>query len=96
MRSVATIATSAGSRYAKQLAAHLAHRVPVVQQPDGAWTVDVGTAQGRVTPTPAGVELAADAPDEAALAGMEHVLGDHLQRFGRREELVVSWRRVPG
>jgi hypothetical protein len=96
MKSVAHVATAAGPRYAKQLRAHLAHRVPVVEQGDGAWTVTVGAAQGRVTATSLGVDMQVDAPDEAALAEMQHVLGDHLQRFGRRDKLVVRWHPATG
>jgi hypothetical protein len=69
--------------------------VPVTEQADGSWTLEVGAAQGRITARPGGVELQAEAPDEASLGQLEHVLGDHLQRFGRREELVVTWRRLP-
>jgi hypothetical protein len=94
MRSVADVPTTAAARYAKQLAAHLAHRVPVTEQADGSWLVEVGAAHGRITATVSSVDLQAEAPDEAALEQMEHVLGDHLQRFGRREQLRVSWRRL--
>jgi hypothetical protein len=95
MRSVADVPTPAAARYAKQLASHLAHRVPVTEQADGSWIVAVGAAQGRITATVSSVNLQAEAPDEAALEQMEHVLGDHLQRFGRRAELAVTWRRLP-
>jgi hypothetical protein len=35
--------------------------------------------------------LLAEAPDEESLARVQHVLGSHLERFGQRNELAVTW-----
>ncbi len=96
MISCATVPTGVPARYAKQLVAHLAHRVPVEADGDQAsWTVRLGTGTGRVRVGTDAIELVAEAPDEATVAEVEHVLGSHLERFGRRDRLAVVWRRTP-
>ena len=35
--------------------------------------------------------LVAEAPDAETLGRVQHVLGSHLERFGQRNELTVSW-----
>jgi len=37
------------------------------------------------------ITLLAAAPDAARLATAQDVLGRHLERFSRRNELVVNW-----
>jgi len=37
------------------------------------------------------VELIAEAPDPESLSRVQHVLGSHLERFGQRNELIVTW-----
>jgi hypothetical protein len=32
-----------------------------------------------------------EASDAESLARVQHVLGSHLERFGQRNELTVSW-----
>ena len=38
--------------------------------------------------------MEAIAADEESLAVVEDVLGRHLERFGARRELIVSWQRA--
>ncbi len=40
-----------------------------------------------------GLVLQAEAPDVESLARVEHALGSHLERFGQRKELTVTWQR---
>jgi hypothetical protein len=35
--------------------------------------------------------LLAEAPDAESPARVQHVLGTHLERFGQRNELTVTW-----
>ena len=35
--------------------------------------------------------MTASAPDEEGLEGVMRVIGSHLERFGRRDELSVTW-----
>jgi uncharacterized protein len=84
----ADVVTDAPGRYAKQLVSHLGRRVDfavdgaVSAARFGAGTVVVG--DGVLT-------LLAEAPDPDSLALVQRVLGGHLERFGQRTELVVSW-----
>ena len=91
--SQAKVATDAAPRYAKQLLSHLGHRAQVVALegvPDGGKLV---FAYGTGTVQPAGdhILLVAEAGDEESLRHVEDVLARHLERFGARRELVVTW-----
>lgn len=94
--STAAMATQRPARYAKQLAAHMARKVPA------DWDDAAGT--GRITFPTARLELSlgTDAllleltAEPGELARWEGVVGSHLVRFGTRDELVVTWRRGDG
>jgi hypothetical protein len=91
----ADVPTDAPARYAKQLVAHLGRRVewttegPVSTAPIGGGTGVVEVGDGVLT-------LRAQAPDTEALERVQDVLGRHLERFGQRNELVVTWSEDPG
>jgi uncharacterized protein len=88
--SIARVLTATPDRYAKQLVAHLGHRVAVEEGPDGArLTFDAGV--GTVRAEPDAVVLVARADDADGLARVQDVLARHLERFGQRQELVVAW-----
>ena len=89
--SVAHVATDAAPRYAKQLASHLGRRGNVEELEGGGYRLTFGAGEGTVVPEPDRLVLRATAPDGAALARVEDVLGRHLERFGRRNELTVVW-----
>jgi hypothetical protein len=90
----ALVPTSSAARYGKQLAAHLGHRIPVEADPDTtSWRVRLDHADGRITATSEHLLLEAAADDGEALATLQGVLGEHLERFGRREDLVVTWQQ---
>ena len=50
----------------------------------------------RITVADGVLVLQAEAPDVESLARLEHALGSHLERFGQRKELSVTWQRSPG
>ena len=93
-RSVAVVPTDAAARYAKQLLAHLGHKVAVEQivgQPLGGRLVFAyGTA--TVIPERDQLTLSAAADDAESLTRVEDVVSRHLQRFGARRDFVVNWR----
>ena len=93
-RSTAVVVTDAPARYAKQLLTHLGRKnrvEPVDGEPDSGRLVFVdGT--GTVRPQDGRLVLDADAPDADGLAHVEDVLARHLERFGARRELAVSWQ----
>ena len=90
----ADVVTDAPARYAKQLVSHLGRRV--------SWTIDGATSTadlaggtGTVIAGDGVLTLLAEAPDADALARVQHVLGSHLERFGARNELAVTWVAHP-
>ena len=95
LTSSAVVATDSPARYAKQLLSHLGRKntvEPLADAPDGGRLVFVdGTATLR--PQEGGLLMDAAADDEDGLAHVEDVVARHLERFGARNELVVTWQR---
>jgi len=91
LTSRADVATDAAARYAKQLAAHLGRRAQVVPEADGERIV-VGDGSCLLVPGETALVLRAQAPSQESLARVQDVVGSHLERFGQRNELVVSWQ----
>lgn len=88
----ADVATHAPARYAKQLVAHLGHKVSFSTDGPTA-TAMFGDATGRIVVGDATLTLLVAGPDAAAVARVEHVLASHLERFGHRDRLTVAWTR---
>jgi uncharacterized protein len=95
LESTAVVATDAPERYAKQLLAHLGRKNTVEtvggERQGGRLVFSYGTATVRPEDNQLVLEAAAEDPD--SLAHVEDVLGRHLERFGAKRELVVTWRR---
>jgi uncharacterized protein len=89
----ADVPTDAPERYAKQLVAHLGRRLEWATD-GGTSTARVGEGTGQVVVGDGVLTLLAEAPDAEGLARVQDVLGRHLERFGQRNELVVSWGSV--
>jgi hypothetical protein len=94
LRARADVPTDAPARYAKQLVSHLGRRVE--------WTTEGTTSTATIAGGTGVVEvgdgvltLRAQAPDTESLERVQDVLGRHLERFGQRNELVVSWAAEP-
>jgi uncharacterized protein len=86
----AEVATDAPARYAKQLVSHLGRRLTWTTEGDTS-TAQIGEATGTVVVGDGVLTLLAEAPDAASLARAQDVLGRHLERFGQRNELAVTW-----
>ena len=86
----ADVLTEAPARYAKQLVSHLGHRVEFTTA-GGTSTAAIGEATGSIVVGDGVLTLLAEAPDAESLARVQHVLGSHLERFGQRNELTVTW-----
>jgi uncharacterized protein len=95
MRSIAVVATDAPERYAKQLLAHLGRKdnVETVPGERQGGRLIFGYGMGTVRPEDNRLVLEATAEDVESLAHVEDVLGRHLERFGAKRELVVTWQR---
>jgi hypothetical protein len=93
--STAIVVTDAPARYAKQLLKHLSVKPTIDLIAENHQLVfEYGTA--TVRPEGDGLLLRAEADDPESLARLEDVLARHLVRFGRRNELTVSWQRGSG
>jgi hypothetical protein len=90
----ADVVTDAPARYAKQLVSHLGRRVEWTTDGDTS-TASWGTAVGQIVVGDGVLTLLASGPDAEGVARVEDVLGRHLQRFGQRNELTVTWTRSP-
>ncbi|MDO5495492.1 MAG: DUF2218 domain-containing protein [bacterium] len=97
--SVAEVSTERPARFAKQLVSHLSRRTPALEI-DGGHRLTFRGEDGETKGTcdvVAGADdqlsLRAEAPEEAGLTLVENVVGRHLERFGEREGLTVSWQR---
>ena len=86
----ADVPTAAPARYAKQLLSHLCRRVTWATDGDTS-TAELAGGTGTVIVGDGVITLLAQAPDAEALARVQHVLGSHLERFGQRNELSVTW-----
>jgi hypothetical protein len=89
--SIADVATDAAPRYAKQLASHLGRKVPVEELTDGGYRLTLGSGEGVLEPLPDRLLMRATAPDRESLTVIQDVLGSHLERFGLRNALAVTW-----
>ncbi|WP_207483668.1 DUF2218 domain-containing protein [Arenibaculum pallidiluteum] len=93
--SKARVETAAGSKYLVQLCKHFAHKI----------TVEYGEGRGRaqfpfglclMTAEPDALHLCCQAEDAEALARIEWILTDHLQRFAWREKPAITFSRDVG
>jgi len=92
LTSHATVRTDRPSPYLKQLCKHFRHKHDVTfTDADGELRFPFGTC--RLTARERELRLDVEAGDREALAYTEKVVGGHLERFGRRDELSVTWQR---
>jgi hypothetical protein len=90
--STARVATDRGERYRKQLASHFGNRIEVTESPAG--TVLTWGSGGTTTLTvePDALVMIAVADDAKTLDQVKDVTGRHLERFGEKDGLVVTWQ----
>lgn len=89
--SIAHVTTDQAARYAKQLASHHGRKVPAESLPGGSTQLTFPFGHGVLTPQPEQLIPRATADDTHALEQVQDVLGRHLERFGQRNELTVTW-----
>ncbi|HTX30999.1 MAG TPA: DUF2218 domain-containing protein [Solirubrobacteraceae bacterium] len=84
------VATGKPSPYLKQLCRHFGHRLEVSFD-DDAGRIAFPDGVCELERRDDGLLLRARAQSEDSLARIERVIGSHLARFGRRDELQVAW-----
>ncbi|GAA2165782.1 aryl-beta-glucosidase [Humibacillus xanthopallidus] len=91
-----TMATERPQRYAKQLAGHWARKGSAGDE-DGATVIRFDTGQVvRMWPAEGLLHVEASVPDEGDPDRFAQVVKDHLERFGKRDELDVVWDPAAG
>ncbi len=90
--STSRVATDRGERYRKQLASHFGNKIEVAQSPAGTVLHWVFGGTTTLTVEDGALILLAVADDEQTLDRVKDVTGRHLERFGERDGLVVTWR----
>lgn len=93
LTATAVVRTPTPARYAKQLASHLGRRSEVIEQEAGT-LLRLAGGECLLRPQADSLELHASAPNVEVLDRITEVVGSHLERFGQRNELQVSWQRV--
>ena len=89
--STAVVVTEKPSPYLKQLCKHFGHKIEVeFDDEHGRIVFEAGVVALDAT-RPDALVLTATADDAERLQRVENVAGSHLERFGRRDELVVTW-----
>ena len=91
LESTAQVATPSPARFVKQVVSHLGHKLTTELRPDGNGVVDAGDGQCTMAPGDGVLVLTAVAETADGMAHIQDVVGRHLQRFGAREGLQVTW-----
>jgi hypothetical protein len=86
-----TMATDRPERYAKQLASHWSQKATVTEDA-GTTTLVMGNGNTvALRPAAGALEIETAVTPEGDLDRWSEVVADHLQRFGKRDELRVVW-----
>jgi hypothetical protein len=92
LTSTSRVMTERGERYRKQLASHFGNKVEVVEEPSGTvlrWGFGGSTT---LTVEADALVMRANADDAGTLDRVKDVTGRHLERFGEKDGLVVTWQ----
>ena len=89
--STARVVTDRGDRYHKQLASHFGNRVEVTESPAGTVLTWGFGRTTTLTVEPGGLVMLATADDAQTLDQVKDVTARHLERFGEKDGLVVTW-----
>jgi hypothetical protein len=91
LSATADVATDNPARYAKQLVSHLGRRLTTETQDGARHVISFDGGQCVLLERDGVLQLQATAQDADALAQVQDVIGRHLERFGERAGLTVSW-----
>jgi hypothetical protein len=86
-----SMSTGRPERYAKQLAGHWARKTEQADE-NGATTLRFENGNTvLLRPGAAVLEVEVTVPDGGDVDAFAQVVAEHLQRFGQRDELDVTW-----
>ena len=90
--SQAEVVTSQATSYLRQLCRHWSHKFPT-EFNDESGRIELPSGLCVLQAEPERLRVRLEMPDEADAQRFEHVVAEHLQRFGFRETLQFEWRR---
>lgn len=94
VRARADVVTDKPARYTKQLSSHLGRRCTVSEESGGVRITlpgESGAGSCLLSSRDSVLELHAEAADDESLNSVYDVIGRHLERFGERDGLTVTW-----
>lgn len=94
VRARADVVTEKPARYAKQLSSHLSKRCSITEEAGGVRVTlpsESGSGSCLLSSGTGVLELHAEATDDDSLSSVNDVIGRHLERFGQRDGLTVTW-----
>lgn len=97
VRARADVVTDKPARYAKQLSSHLGRRCSITEESGGVRITlpsESGAGSCLLASRGSVLELHAEAADDETMSSVHDVIGRHLERFGERDGLTVSWQAV--
>ncbi len=90
IKSRADVATDKPVAYMRQLCKHFGHKVDASFGDDSGYIqFEFGRCELHTSDRTLSLEVSAT--DAESHERMERVIGSHLERFGRRDELSVTW-----
>jgi uncharacterized protein len=90
LTSRATVATDKPVPYMRQLCKHFGHKVEAAFGDDSGY-IHFEFGRCELAAGDGELQLTVSAADEDGRDRMRRVIGSHLERFGRRDELTVDW-----
>jgi catechol 2,3-dioxygenase len=94
LHSRAVVRTEKPTPYLKQISKHFAHKLDV-RFDDRESVIPLAAGHAELHAGDGALTIDAFAQTPAGLERVEHVVGSHLERFGSRDELSVSFRSSP-
>jgi uncharacterized protein len=87
----AEVTTDKPVAYMRQLCKHFGHKTEASYNDDSGY-IQFDFGRCELHARDGQLELVVSAADEEDHGRMERVIGSHLERFGRRDELSVDWQ----
>ncbi len=90
LSSRASVVTDKPVPYMRQLCKHFGHKVDASFGDDSGY-IQFDFGRCELTARDGELDLTVSAADEEGRERMRRVVGSHLERFGKRDGLTVSW-----
>ncbi|MGH2914414.1 MAG: DUF2218 domain-containing protein [Solirubrobacteraceae bacterium] len=91
LTSHAEVATGRPVPYMRQLCKHFGHKLAAEFGPDSGY-IEFDAGRCDLLAAEGELRLVVSAEEAEDLKRLREVVGSHLERFGRRDELSVTWR----